>query len=88
MGAQAVGEGPSDKFIDSVAMALQGKMTRDQLATADLAYSPPFSPALSPVIVSANVLLNKMEGQVGWLSAAEVQEKMKPGKQGFVVLDV
>ena len=65
LGAQAMGEGPSDKFIDTVAMALQGRMTCDQLATADLAYSPPFSPALSPVIVAANVLLNKIEGKSG-----------------------
>jgi NADPH-dependent 2,4-dienoyl-CoA reductase/sulfur reductase-like enzyme/rhodanese-related sulfurtransferase len=88
LGAQAMGEGPSDKFIDTVAMALQGRMTCDQLATADLAYSPPFSPALSPVIVAANVLLNKLEGRVGWLSAAKVKEKMESGKDGFAVLDV
>ena len=88
LGAQAMGEGPSDKFIDTVAMALQGRMTCAQLATADLAYSPPFSPALSPVIVAANVLLNKLEGKVGWLSAAEVKEIMETGKNGFAILDV
>ena len=42
LGAQAVGEGPSDKFIDTVAMAVQAKMTCSELAEADLAYSPPF----------------------------------------------
>jgi NADPH-dependent 2,4-dienoyl-CoA reductase/sulfur reductase-like enzyme/rhodanese-related sulfurtransferase len=88
LGAQAVGEGPSDKFIDTAAMALHGKMNCAQLAAADLAYSPPFSPALSPVIVAANVLLNKLEGKVGWLSAAEVKEKMEIGEVGFAVLDV
>jgi len=88
LGAQAMGEGPSDKFIDTVAMALQGRMTCDQLATADLAYSPPFSPALSPVIVAANVLLNKLEGRVGWISPAEVKEKMESGRDAFAVLDV
>jgi len=88
LGAQAVGEGPSDKFIDTVAMALQGRMTCVQLAAADLAYSPPFSPALSPVIVAANVLLNKLEGKVGWLSAAEVKEEMETGKDDFAILDV
>jgi NADPH-dependent 2,4-dienoyl-CoA reductase/sulfur reductase-like enzyme/rhodanese-related sulfurtransferase len=88
LGAQAMGEGPSDKFIDTVAMALQGRMTCAQLATADLAYSPPFSPALSPVIVAANVLLNKLERKVGWLSAAEVKEMMETGQDGFAILDV
>jgi NADPH-dependent 2,4-dienoyl-CoA reductase/sulfur reductase-like enzyme/rhodanese-related sulfurtransferase len=88
LGAQAMGEGPSDKFIDTVAMALHGRMTCAQLASADLAYSPPFSPALSPVVVAANVLLNKLEGKVGWLSPAEVMEKMEGSKDGFAILDV
>jgi NADPH-dependent 2,4-dienoyl-CoA reductase/sulfur reductase-like enzyme/rhodanese-related sulfurtransferase len=88
LGAQALGEGPSDKFIDTVAMALHGKMTCSQLATVDLAYSPPFSPALSPVIVAANVLLNKLEGKLEWLSPAEVKEKMDSGRDSFAVLDV
>ena len=88
LGAQALGEGPSDKFIDTVAMALHGKMTCAQLATVDLAYSPPFSPALSPVIVAAHVLLNKLEGKLEWLSAAEVREKMKTSGDTFPVLDV
>ena len=63
-------------------------MTCAQLATADLAYSPPFSPALSPVIVAANVLLNKLEGNLEWLSAAEVKRKMDSGSDRFAVLDV
>ena len=88
LGAQASGEGPSDKFMDIVAMALHGKMTCSQLATVDLSYSPPFSPALSPVIVAANVLLNKLEGNLEWLSAAEVREKMETGRDTFAILDV
>ena len=88
LGAQASGEGPSDKFIDSVAMALHGKMSCSQLAMVDLSYSPPFSPALSPVIVAAHVLLNKLEGKLEWLSAAEVREKMETGRDTFAILDV
>lgn len=88
LGAQALGEGPSDKFIDIVAMALQGKMTCSQLAMADLAYSPPFSPALSPVIIAANVLQNKLEGNLEWLSAAEVREKMESGRDDYAIIDV
>ena len=88
LGAQAVGEGPSDKFIDTVAMALQAKMTCSQLAEADLAYSPPFSPVLSPVIVAACVLMNKIEGTLGWLSAAELKEKRAASGDHFGVLDV
>jgi NADPH-dependent 2,4-dienoyl-CoA reductase/sulfur reductase-like enzyme/rhodanese-related sulfurtransferase len=88
LGGQAVGEGPSDKFIDILAMALHGKMTCQQLASVDLAYAPPFSPALSPVIVAANVLMNKLEGRVEGIQASEVKERLQTSKEKFQVLDV
>ena len=88
LGGQAVGEGPSDKFIDILAMALHGKLTCRELAHVDLAYSPPFSPALSPVIVAANVLMNKLEGRVEGIQASEVKEKLEKSKESFQVLDV
>lgn len=88
LGGQAVGEGPSDKFIDVLAMALHGKMTCRELANVDLAYSPPFSPALSPVIVAANVLINKLQGEVEGIRASEVKEKLETAKESFQLLDV
>jgi NADPH-dependent 2,4-dienoyl-CoA reductase/sulfur reductase-like enzyme/rhodanese-related sulfurtransferase len=88
LGGQAVGEGPSDKFIDILAMALHGRMTCQQLASVDLAYAPPFSPALSPVIVAANVLMNKLEGKVEGIEASEVRKKLQASKESFQVLDV
>ena len=33
LGGQAIGEGPSDKFMDILAMALHGKMTCQELAS-------------------------------------------------------
>ncbi len=88
LGGQAVGEGPSDKFIDILAMALHGRMTCRELASVDLAYAPPFSPALSPVIVAANVLMNKLEGKVEGIQASEVRERMKTSKESFQLVDV
>jgi len=88
LGGQAVGNGPSDKFIDVLAMALHGKMTCRGLSNADLAYAPPYSPVLSPVIVAANVLLNKLEGKVKGIQASEVREKLESSKESFQVLDV
>ncbi len=87
LGGQAMGEGPSDKLIDILAMALHGKMTAQELANVDLAYAPPFSPALSPIIVAANVLTNKLEGKVKGIEVAEVKEKLLSG-DSFQVLDV
>jgi len=88
LGGQAMGEGPSDKLVDILAMALHGKMTCRELAAVDLAYAPPFSPALSPVIVAANVLMNKFEGKMRSVQASEVREKIQSSKGEFQVLDV
>jgi len=88
LGGQAIGEGPSDKFIDTLAMALHAKMTCRELANVDLAYAPPFSPAMSPVIVAANVLTNKLEGTLVAIEAREVKEKLETSKKNFQVLDV
>jgi len=88
LGGQAMGEGPSDKFIDILAMALHAKMNCQELATVDLAYAPPYSPVLSPTIVAANVLMNKLEGRVKGIRASEVKEKLQTAKASFQVLDV
>ncbi len=88
LGAQAIGKGPSDKFIDIIAMALHGKLTAQELSNVDLAYAPPFSPVLSPVIVAANVLTNKLEGKVRGIPLSEVKEKLSTSKETFQVLDV
>jgi NADPH-dependent 2,4-dienoyl-CoA reductase/sulfur reductase-like enzyme/rhodanese-related sulfurtransferase len=88
LGGQAIGEGPSDKFIDILAMALHARMTCRELAVVDLAYAPPFSPALSPVIVASNVLMNKIEGKVEGVQASEVRERLRNSGESFQVLDV
>jgi NADPH-dependent 2,4-dienoyl-CoA reductase/sulfur reductase-like enzyme/rhodanese-related sulfurtransferase len=88
LGGQAMGEGPSDKFIDILAMALHAKMTCKELALVDLAYAPPYSPVLSPIIVAANVLMNKLEGSVQGIQASEVRERLRTSKESLQVLDV
>jgi NADPH-dependent 2,4-dienoyl-CoA reductase/sulfur reductase-like enzyme len=60
LGAQAVGFGAVDKTIDIAATALLGKLSCSDLENADLAYAPPFSPVLSPIIVAAGVLNKKI----------------------------
>lgn len=60
LGAQVIGCGAVDKTIDIAATALLGKLSCEDLAYADLAYSPPFSPVLSPIIVAAGALKNKI----------------------------
>jgi NADPH-dependent 2,4-dienoyl-CoA reductase/sulfur reductase-like enzyme len=60
LGAQAVGLEGVDKMIDIAATALLGNLTCSDLENADLAYSPPFSPVLSPIIVAAGALHSKL----------------------------
>ena len=88
LGGQALGEGPSDKFMDILAMALHAKMDCERLASVDLCYAPPYSPVLSPIIVAANVLMNKREGRFQSIQASEVKEKLKNSPQTFHLLDV
>lgn len=63
LGAESVGAvdgGSADKQIDVSAAALWGRLTVGDLVNLDLAYAPPFGPALSPVIQAATVLSGKV----------------------------
>ncbi|KJV07756.1 FAD-dependent oxidoreductase [Methylocucumis oryzae] len=60
LGCQAVGSGKVDKIIDIAATALLGRLTCSELENADFAYAPPFSPVLSPIIVAASLLSDKL----------------------------
>lgn len=54
LGAQIVGAGPgSAKRIDACALAVWNEMGADELAMADMAYAPPFSPVWDPVQIAA-----------------------------------
>jgi len=54
LGAQIVGAGPgSAKRIDACALAVWNEMSADELAMADMAYAPPFSPVWDPVQIAA-----------------------------------
>ena len=59
LGAESVGSG-TDKLIDVCATAIWGKLRVEDLVNLDLAYAPPFSPTLSPVIQVATVLSGKL----------------------------
>jgi NADPH-dependent 2,4-dienoyl-CoA reductase/sulfur reductase-like enzyme len=60
LGAEAAGSS-SDKLIDICATALWGRLSYPDLIDLDLAYSPPYGPALSPVIQAATILSGKFD---------------------------
>lgn len=91
LGYQCVGPGEVSKQVAVAAMAVQGKLTLDQLINADLPYAPPFSLAIDHFIVSAHILQNKLCGRMKGVSCREVYEilsNVAPGTARPFLLDV
>lgn len=80
LGAQVFGEGNVDKQIDIVATALTFNATIADLQNLDLAYAPPFSTAIHPLGHAANVLLNKIDGDVKIIRFNEFMENQESYK--------
>ena len=59
LGAEACGA-QADKMVDVCATALWGGLDVASMVNLDLAYAPPFGPALSPVIQAATVLSGRL----------------------------
>src|SRR5271157_4735921 len=60
LGTQMVGQEGVAHRIDTLATALYGKMTVDDVARLDLGYAPPFATVWDPILIAANVALKKM----------------------------
>jgi NADPH-dependent 2,4-dienoyl-CoA reductase/sulfur reductase-like enzyme len=60
IGAEAAGSG-ADKLTDVCATAIWGRLSYPDLVNLDLAYAPPYGPALSPVIQAATVLSGEFD---------------------------
>ena len=60
LGAESAGRGAA-KLTDICAAALWGGLSYPDLVNIDLAYSPPYGPALSPVIQAATILSGKFD---------------------------
>ncbi|SFM40322.1 FAD-dependent oxidoreductase [Thermodesulforhabdus norvegica] len=87
VGVQIVGPGDVARRIDVVATALSLDATLDKLAYLDLAYAPPYSPPLDPIITAAHVLLNKLNGFAKGLNPLEAKRWMDE-KKDLLLLDV
>jgi NADPH-dependent 2,4-dienoyl-CoA reductase/sulfur reductase-like enzyme/rhodanese-related sulfurtransferase len=85
LGFQAVGPGDVSKRVATMAMALRGNLTVDDVANADLPYAPPYSLALDHVIVAAHVLENKIAGRMKGISVAEVHDRYLTGADCFII---
>jgi NADPH-dependent 2,4-dienoyl-CoA reductase/sulfur reductase-like enzyme/rhodanese-related sulfurtransferase len=87
LGAQIVGPGAVDKRIDVVATALTFGAKVQDVSNLDLAYAPPFSPAMDNIIDAANSLRNKMEGIYKGMGPTVLKGELQQGEDIFL-LDV
>ena len=60
LGGSVVGTDRAAVRIDTVATALTGGLTVEELEQTDLAYAPPFSPVWDPVLVAAKVVSERV----------------------------
>lgn len=87
LGAQMMGPGDVAKRLEIAVSSLSFGATADQIANLDLAYAPPFSPAMDNMITAANVLRNKLAGTARGISPLAVKEKFDR-HDDFIFLDV
>ncbi|SMC17824.1 NADPH-dependent 2,4-dienoyl-CoA reductase, sulfur reductase [Desulfacinum hydrothermale DSM 13146] len=87
LGAQVVGLGDGAKRLDVAASAILFEATLDHLEYVDLAYAPPFSPPIDPIVTAAHVLLNKLNGLANGISPLEARKRMEEQKD-LILLDV
>lgn len=85
LGAQCIGPGNVSKQIAQWAMAIQGKLTVEDLINADLPYAPPFSLAIDHFIATAHIMQNKIKSRLKGISCTEVREKVLSNEKPFLI---
>ena len=85
LGAQCIGPGNVSKQIAQWAMAIQGKLTVEDLINADLPYAPPFSLAIDHFVATAHLMQNKMKGRLKGISCKDVRDKLQAGEKPFII---
>lgn len=86
VGVQVAGMGNSAKRLDIAASAILFGGTLNQISDIDIAYAPPYGPAVDPLTTCAHILTNKLDGLAKGISALEAQARIEKGD--VVLLDV
>ena len=87
LGVQVLGPGEVLSRVDTMAALLKMRGTIDDLADTDMAYAPPFSPAIDNLITAAHVIQNKRDGVIESYTPAELKAKLERNED-MVLLDV
>ncbi|MGE4518758.1 MAG: FAD-dependent oxidoreductase [Desulfobacteraceae bacterium] len=87
LGCQVTGYGEAAKRLDIAVAAMSHNATVYDLEYYDLAYAPPYSPAMDNIIVAANIAENKITNTGMSCTPSQVKDQIENGKD-FVFLDV
>ena len=68
-----------DKVVDVIVTAMSMRGTLHDIEDLDLAYAPPFSTAIHPIVHTVNVLFNKINGVLESIAPAEYLMAMELG---------
>lgn len=85
LGAQAVGASVA-KRIDTLAAAISLGATLDDLSGLDLAYAPPFNTPIENIATAANVLQNKLDGQLRSINPVDFEKDRT--QEDYLFVDV
>lgn len=83
LGAQAVGASVA-KRIDTLAAAISLGATLEDLSGLDLAYAPPFNTPIENIATAANVLQNKLNGQLRSINPVDFEKQREQDDYLFV----
>ena len=84
LGVQVFGTGAVDKVVDVIVTAMSMRGTLHDIEDLDLAYAPPFSTAIHPIVHTVNVLFNKINGVLESITPAEY---LDGNGMGYTVFD-
>jgi NADPH-dependent 2,4-dienoyl-CoA reductase/sulfur reductase-like enzyme/rhodanese-related sulfurtransferase len=87
LGAQMVGPGDVAKRMEVAVANMTSGVRVTDIAGYDLAYAPPFSPAMDNIITTANIAENKLNGIAHAYTPYEVKAKID-NNEDFIFLDV
>lgn len=87
LGSQIVGPGDVAKRMEIAVSNISAGAKVTDIAQYDLAYAPPFSPAMDNIITAANIAENKLYNRGDSLTPVEVKAKIDNGDD-FIFLDV
>ena len=87
LGAQIAGPGDVAKRMEVAVVNITSGNSVFDISHYDLAYAPPFSPAMDNIITTANIAENKLNGLGNSYSPVEVKAKID-NNEDFIFLDV